>query len=99
MAFTGIPHIGRSQSKAATITIGNGALRTCIGAEMQCATITDNGTGTLIAPRTHVSTAAVAVTNDVTEGFRPGDYWLQTVGPVLSVCSDNTDGAAVWTAL
>ncbi len=84
---------------ASSITIGNGALRTCIGAEMQCATITNNGTGTLVAPRTHVSTAAVTANDDITDGFRPGDYWLQTVGPVLSVCSDNTVTAAVWTAV
>ena len=84
---------------AGSITIGNGALRTCIGAEMQCATITNNGTGTLVAPRTSVSTAAVTANDDVTKGIRPGDYWLQTVGPVLSVCSNNTATAAVWTAI
>ena len=84
---------------AGSITIGNGALRTCIGAEMQCATITNNGTGTLVAPRTSVSTAAVTANDDITDGFRPGDYWLRTVGPVLSVCSDNTATAAVWTAI
>ena len=45
------------------------------------------------------SRGVTSANDDITDGFRPGDYWLQTVGPVLSVCSDNTATAAVWTAV
>lgn len=42
---------------------------------------------------------APAVTDDVTLGYGAGSLWLDTTGPTLYVCSDGTDGAAVWTEL
>ena len=46
-----------------------------------------------------LNAAAVTANEDITDGFRPGGYWLQTVGPEVSAWSDNTATAAVWTAI
>lgn len=55
---------------------------------------------TLSVPRVNVSaSAAPAITDDVDLGFVAGDLWLRVSTAKLYVCSDNTDGAAVWTIL
>jgi hypothetical protein len=37
-----------------------------------------------------------AVTNDVDEGYHPGSLWTNTSTGVVFLCTDATDGAAVW---
>lgn len=46
-----------------------------------------------------LSTSAPAVTDDIDQGYRKGQLWLHTTGPALYICSDNTNGAAVWNVL
>lgn len=67
--------------------------------------LTDDATAaaqrvTLSVPKIEVSAStAPAVTDDIDLGFIPGDLWLRVSTAKLYVCSDNTDGAAVWTIL
>lgn len=41
--------------------------------------------------------AAPGVNDDISLGYRPGSLWFDTVAGDLSVCADNTRGAAAWT--
>ncbi len=43
-----------------------------------------------------VSASAPNADNDITEGYKPGSYWLNTTDNSVYYCFDNTDGAAVW---
>lgn len=45
------------------------------------------------------ATAAPAVTNDISEGYGIGSKWVDTTGDDVYMCTDATDGAAVWVQL
>lgn len=54
--------------------------------------------------RTHLKhkydgTAAPGVTNDVDEGYSVGSMWFDVTNDKAYVCTDITDGAAVWTEI
>lgn len=42
------------------------------------------------------TTNPAAATDDITLGYTPGSLWLNKTLGILWVCTDNTDGAAVW---
>ena len=44
----------------------------------------------------HIKERAPTVNDDVTEGVKPKDKWLDTDGVEAYICFDNTEGAAVW---
>jgi len=46
-----------------------------------------------------VTDSAPSVDDDETLGYRPGHEWLDTSGPTLYMCTDATEGAAVWRVL
>lgn len=49
-----------------------------------------------LSPHKYTDASDPAVTDDITEGFLVGDVWLGTTSGAWYICSDNTDGAAVW---
>jgi hypothetical protein len=49
-----------------------------------------------VGPNTFKAVAAPTVDNDVTDGCKVGDEWLDTTAVKLYKCFDNADGAAVW---
>ena len=49
-----------------------------------------------IGPSVFQAIAAPTVDNDVTDGVRVGDEWLDTTAIKLYKCFENADGAAVW---
>ncbi len=44
------------------------------------------------------ATADPAVTDDITDGYSPGSIWINATTDQAFVCTDNTDGAAVWSS-
>ena len=47
----------------------------------------------------YTAVVAPAVTDDGQSGYNVGSEWLDTTGPTWYKCSDNTNGAAVWTLI
>lgn len=43
-----------------------------------------------------IDAAAPTVNDDVTATVEVGNRWLDTTGPTLYMCTDNSEGAAVW---
>ena len=44
----------------------------------------------------YTATAAPAVTDDVSDGYGPGSFWLNATGNDTYICESNGAGAAVW---
>lgn len=55
----------------------------------------DAAHGTFDRPR-FIDAAAPTVDDDETIGVLVGNRWLDTTGPTLYMCTDASDGAAVW---
>lgn len=53
---------------------------------------------TLDRPR-YITDSAPTVNDDEAAGVEIGNRWLDTTGPTLYMCTDNTTGAAVWSEL
>lgn len=47
--------------------------------------------------RTTVDASAPTANSDETAGYNVGDMWFNTATSFHYICTDNTDGAAVWT--
>jgi hypothetical protein len=57
--------------------------------------ISDN----LLCPKINTSGVAPAATNDITEGFKIGDTWVDTATDTVYIAADVSTGAAVWNAV
>jgi len=79
-------------------TIGSLWANTAIGVSFICTDNTD--TAAVWKPisfgKNNSTGSAPGVTNDIDEGYLPGSVWLNTSSGQLYICSDNSDGAAVW---
>lgn len=49
-----------------------------------------------IVPRIHSEAGDWSVDDDVDLGYKIGDMWINTADSGVFICTDNTDGAAVW---
>jgi len=78
--------------------IGSLWTNTAIGLSFICTDNTD--TAAVWKPisfgKNNSTGSAPGVTNDIDEGYLPGSVWLNTSSGQLYICSDNSDGAAVW---
>jgi len=90
--------IDQNDGSATPLTIGATAARTIIGNNMGIS-ITDSGTFTKYNARVHYAAVDPTVNDDVNDGFRIGDFWINTATPEIFFCSDPSGGAAVWTSM
>jgi hypothetical protein len=65
--------------------------------------LTDGGTTTLhyhsAHPKQYVSASDPTVDEDTSTGYNVNDLWTNTSTDTSFICSDNTNGAAVWTEI
>lgn len=65
--------------------------------------LTDGGTTTLhyhsVHPKQYTSTSDPTVNEDTSTGYNVNDLWTNTSTDTTFICSDNTDGSAVWTSM